>query len=261
MAVIAPTVTKLPAGARGGVLLTGSHGGLYAGSVALQAGVRAAVFHDAGIGLDDAGVASLALFDSLGVPAAAVGHETARVGDADDMLARGRISRVNAAARAVGVRPGMATAQALEALEAAPEVQYQPPQSEEARTLLDRPRRVVLIDSASLLDPEQDREAIVITGSHGGLIGGRPELALRGPAFAAVFNDAGIGVDQAGVGRLPALDERGIAAMTADALTCRIGDARSTFEDGVISAVNEAGAALGAQPGMRVRDVVMDWSG
>jgi hypothetical protein len=99
--IVAATVTGLPPGARGAVLLTGSHGGRYVGTVALAARVRAAVFHDAGLGLDESGIASLPLFDSLGVPAAAVGHETARIGDAQDMLARGRLTRVNAAARAL----------------------------------------------------------------------------------------------------------------------------------------------------------------
>jgi len=65
MAVIADAVARLPPSARGAVLLTGAHGGRYVGSVALAAGVRAAVFHDAGLGMDEAGIASLLLFDSL----------------------------------------------------------------------------------------------------------------------------------------------------------------------------------------------------
>jgi len=262
MHILAPTVTKLPSEARGAVLLTGSHGGRYAGCLALAAGVRAAVFHDAGVGLDDAGVASLRLFDTLGVPAAAVGHETARIGDPDDMLARGRISRANAAAQALGVRPGMDAAEALAALNAAAPVAYARPRADEARATLPgvRSRPVVLIDSASLIHPELDRRAVVVTGSHGGLVGGDPALALRADAFAAVFNDAGIGMDQAGVARLPSLDARGIAALCADALTCRIGEAASTYEHGVISAVNETAAGMGALPGMRVQDVVLAWA-
>ncbi len=265
MAVMtAATVTNLPTGARGAVLLTGSHGGRYAGSVALAAGVRAAVFHDAGLGLDEAGVASLPLFDSLGVPAAAVGHETARIGDAQDMLARGRLTRVNAAAHTLGVRPGMACADALALLERAGDPRYDPPRAAEARSTLELPnaaRAVVLVDSASLVSADIDRGAIVITGSHGGLVGGDPASALRTDAFAAVFHDAGIGIDQAGIGRLPALDDRGIAGLVADGMTCRIGDARSVFETGLVSACNEAAARLGAMPGVAVRDLVLEWAG
>lgn len=270
--IVAATVTKLPSTARGAVLLTGSHGGLFAGSMALAAGVRAAVFHDAGLGLDDSGVASLALFDGLGVPAAAVGHETARIGDADDMLARGRLTRVNAAARALGVRPGMRCEDALPLMATASDAGYAPPRAQEARSTLELPgasqgvsrgasRGVVLVDSASLVSTEIDRGAIVVTGSHGGLIGGNPAAALRTDAFAAVFHDAGIGIDQAGIGRLPVLDDRGIAGLAADGMTCRIGDARSVYETGIVSACNETAARLGALPGMSVQELVANWAG
>lgn len=262
--IVAASVTNLPSSARGAVLLMGSQGARYVGSVALAAGVRAAVFHDAGLGLDEAGIASLPLFDSLGVPAAAVGHETARIGDADDMLARGRLTRVNAAARILGLRPGMACADALALLENAGAPHYDPPRAAEARSTLEVPnaaRAVMLVDSASLVSPDIDRGAIVITGSHGRLVGGDAALALRTDAFAAVFHDAGIGIDQAGIGRLPPLDDRGIAGLVADGMTCRIGDARSVFETGVVSACNEAAARLGAMPGMTVRELVVDWAG
>ena len=261
--IVAASVTNLPPNARGAVLLTGSQGARYVGSVALAAGVRAAVFHDAGLGLDEAGIACLPLFDSLGVPAAAVGHETARIGDADNMLARGRLTRVNAAARALGLRPGMACADALPLLENAGDPRYDPPRAAEARSMLEMPNAahaVVLVDSASLVSADIDRGAIVVTGSHGGLVGGDPASALRTDAFAAVFHDAGIGIDQAGIGRLPALDDRGIAGLVADGMTCRIGDARSVFETGIVSACNEAAALLGAMPGDAVRDLVLQWA-
>ena len=264
MAVVsADSVVILPATAKGAVLLTGSHGGRYAGSVALAAGVRAAVFHDAGLGLDEAGIASLSLFDGLGVPAAAVGHETARIGHAQDMLARGRLTRVNGAARTLGLRPGMACVDALNLLENAGASGYNPPRAAEARSTLEMPnasRAVVLVDSVSLVSADIDRGAIVVTGSHGGLVGGDPASALQTDAFAAVFHDAGIGIDQAGIGRLPALDDRGIAGLVADGMTCRIGDARSVFETGVVSACNEAAARLGAMPGDAVRDLVLQWA-
>jgi hypothetical protein len=262
--ILAPTVTKLPPDVRGAVLLTGSHGGRYAGCCALLAGVRAAIFHDAGIGRDEAGIGALALFAALGVPAAAVSHETARIGDAGDMRARGRISRVNDAAAALGVAPGMGCEDAALWLERAPPRKYRAPDvEEEARLALDLPgaaRPVVLIDSASLVRPQEDAGAILVTASHGGLVGGDPAMALRADGYAAVFNDAGIGIERAGLGRLPALHARGIAAVTAAASSARIGEARSTFEDGIVSAVNATAAARGAEPGARVREVVLRWA-
>ena len=68
-----------------------------------------------------------------------------------------------------------------------------------------------------------------------------------------LYNDAGIGKDEAGVSRLPALDQRGIAAATVSAATARIGDARSTYEDGIISRVNARAASLGLREGMTAR--------
>jgi hypothetical protein len=81
-------------------------------------------------------------------------------------------------------------------------------------------------------------------------------MALRTDAFAAVFHDAGIGIDGAGLTRLPALDQRGIAAFTVAAASARIGDARSIFREGVISAVNDTAAHLGAHVGDRAHEVL-----
>lgn len=259
--VLAATATKLPEAARGGVLVTGSHGGVYPGKLAAQAGVRGAIFHDAGIGLGEAGIGSLALLGRLGIAAAAVSHMSARVGDTEDMMARGVISRANPAALAVGVARGMPCAEAARLLRAAPWRQAPPPEASEGRWVEPQHgrRKLVLIDSAAMVLPE-DAGAVIVTGSHGGLVGGVPAMALRVDGFAAAFNDAGIGIEQAGIGRLPALDARGIAAITVSAGSARIGQARSTFEDGVISAVNARAAALGARVGDRARDVLLRWT-
>jgi hypothetical protein len=120
-------------------------------------------------------------------------------------------------------------------------------------------RAVILVDSASLVTAE-DTGAIIVTGSHGGLIGGDPKKALRAAGFAAVFNDAGIGKDEAGIARLPALDDRDIAAFTVASASARIGDARSTLCDGVISRVNRTAARLGARVGEDAREICLLWA-
>jgi len=260
--IVAPTATKLGPDTCGAVLVTGSHGGLYPGRLAVAAGVRAAIFHDAGLGRDDAGVASLMLLDRLGIAAAAVAHDSARIGDTADMLARGRISRANGTAAMLGVAPGLACAAAAECLKAAEHRMCAVPDGDETRLVLARPRRpIVLIDSAAMVDPVADRGAILITGSHGGLVGGQAAMALRVDGFAGVFNDAGIGIDAAGVGRLAALDTRGIAGLTVAAASARIGEARSTFEDGIVSRVNRTARALGAAPGMALKPLLECWAG
>lgn len=259
--IAADTITKLPPEAEGAVVVSGSHGGRYPGYLAAKARVRAVILNDAGIGRHEAGVGALPYLEALGIAAAAVSHLSCRIGDTQDMLARGRISRCNAAAAGCGVIAGMACLEAAVLLTEAPHRLAEPPGLGEARVELAEPgpRRIVLIDSASLVRPE-DAGRIVITGSHGGLIGGDPGMALRADAFAGVFNDAGIGSEEAGVGRLPALDRRGIAAFTVAAASARIGEGRSSFEDGVISRSNAIAARLGAAEGLRARDVLLRWT-
>ena len=258
---LAPTLTKL-SDCDGAVVVTGSHGGRYCGRLAVAARLRAAIFHDAGVGLDNAGIAALELLAERGIAAASASHLSCRIGDADDMMRRGVISHANAVAAACGVMAGLACAQAAGLLTAAPHRLAEVPGVEESRLVL-RPahshRPIVLIDSASLVDGREDRGAILVTGSHGGLVGGDPAMALRTEGFAAAFNDAGIGIDRAGLGRLAPLDQRGIAAITVAAMTARIGEARSTFE-GVISAANERALALGARQGMRASEVLEAWA-
>ena len=120
-------------------------------------------------------------------------------------------------------------------------------------------RAIVLVDSASLVDRLEDRGAVIVTGSHGGLAGGDKRMALRADGFAAAFNDGGVGIDRAGLGRLAPLDARGIAAVSVDAMTARIGEARSTFE-GVISEANETARRHGARERMLAKDVLMAWA-
>ena len=93
---------------------------------------------------------------------------------------------------------------------------------------------------------------IVVSGSHGGASAGR--FAIEARLRIAVFNDAGVGKDGAGVKALDALQRNAIAACTVGHDSARIGDAASTLHDGVISHANPLAAALGAQPGQRLRE-------
>jgi hypothetical protein len=252
----ADSITRVGAEANGAVVVNGSHGGVYAAYLAAKLGVAAAIFNDAGVGRDRAGIAGLEYLAELGIPAAAVGHLTARIGDGADMMARGIVTHANLPAAALGCRPGAACGDAARILAQAPTAGHQPPPAlESVFSLIAEPPAVWALDSASAVGPEHVG-TIVVTGSHGGLLGGRPETALKYDARAALFNDAGIGIDEAGVTRLPALDMRGIAAATVCAASARIGDARSTYEDGILSRVNSRAAALGAAPGLSAREFV-----
>ena len=70
--VLADTITKLLANARGNVVVSGSHGGRYCAYLAAKAGVAAVILNDAGGGLDNAGRASLPYLEALGIAAAVV---------------------------------------------------------------------------------------------------------------------------------------------------------------------------------------------
>lgn len=114
---------------------------------------------------------------------------------------------------------------------------------------------VLLLDSASLVS-EADEGRIIVTASHGALLGGDPRTALKIRARAVFFNDAGVGCDHAGISRLPELDRRATIAGTVSHWTARIGDARSSWESGVLSHVNRSAGKAGAKPGMRLREFV-----
>jgi len=258
----APTATKFPPEARACVVVCGSHGGRYPAYLAASAGLRAVIFNDAGVGRDNAGIASLGLLAEGDMAAATVSHMSARIGEPADMLARGIISHANEPARRLGVHSGMSCREAAERLQEAEVRRVEIPRSTEARSVLTpegATRRLVLIDSAAMVVPD-DTDQIIVTGSHGGLVGGNPALALQVDGFAAVYNDAGIGIDEAGIARLPALERRNIPAFTVSAASARIGEALSTYEDGVISAANAPARALGALPGLQAKAVLLAWA-
>ncbi|MBS0640498.1 MAG: hypothetical protein JSS43_11540 [Proteobacteria bacterium] len=255
--VVADSITRVtPEAASGAVVVNASHGGVYAAYLAAKLHVAAAIFNDAGVGADRAGISGLDYLQEFAIPAATVGHNTSRIGDGADMMASGVITYANQAAIALGVRAGQSCRDAATALQQAKPTGKAPPEALEAAFLIvTEPPQVWALDSASLVLPDH-KHCIVITGSHGGLLGGRPETALKYDVRGALYNDAGIGKDDAGTSRLPALDARGIAAATVSAASARIGDARSTYEDGIISRVNGRAAALGLHPGMSARDFV-----
>jgi hypothetical protein len=256
--LIVDSITKLGPDARGEVAIAASHGGVYPAYLAAAAGLRGVILHDAGIGLDEAGVGCLAYLDALGVPSATVAHTSARIGDGADLAARGTISRVNHTGAALGCAAGQRAVRCAQLMTSATPASLAPPAEPESRFVLrQRPGAppVIGLDSISLVQPA-DAAAILVSGSHGGLLGGDPAAALRVDAVAAIYNDAAIGIDEAGIGRLAALDARGIPAATVDAFTARIGSARSTWETGVVSRVNHCAMALGGRPGMTCQNLV-----
>ncbi len=237
------SVVKLPPEANGAVVVGGSHAAIYAAYMSAKYGCRAAIHHDAGIGKDEAGVAGLGYAESLGMAMAAVATASARIGDGQDIYSRGVISRANGLAMSCGVAPGMSCKQAAELLRTAPWPHSMPPAKGEDRHIV---HGIPCLDSSSLFEV-QDRDRVVATGSHCALNSGMATAPFR-PRLA-FYNDAGPGADRGGVLGLALLEKEGIAAVAVSAQSARIGDGRSTLQDGTISAANAPAYRLGAAIG------------
>ena len=111
--------------------------------------------------------------------------------------------------------------------------------------------KIVTVASCSNLR-EEHRGHIAVSGSYGGRY--NAYNAAKWPVRAVIMNDAGIGKDNAGIVGLEFLDRIEMAAATADAMTCHIGDGDHMLAHGVISHVNVAAAALGCAVGQSVRE-------
>lgn len=255
--IVTNSTTKIDSNPKGSILVAASHGGVYPAYLSASVGIRAAIFNDASVGKNDAGIAGLAYLQNIGIAAATVGYDTARIGDGKDMMDRGVISHANDQAQLLGCCPGMPCVKAaLLFLDKASFHLRQPkPYTEGRKLIVEKSLKFYCLDSASLLS-EEDYDKIVVTGSHGGLLGGDPATALKYEAVGAIFNDAGMGMDNVGISRLPALDKRHIAAATVSAKSACIGDGYSTYQDGIISAVNDTAAELGAVVGMSAKNFV-----
>src|SRR5512135_1353709 len=115
------------------------------------------------------------------------------------------------------------------------------------------PAGIVLLDSVTEVTAASAGR-VVVTGSHGGASAGRYALAVRARLY--VFNDAGIGKDEAGIAALAMLDAVGQAAVAVAHMSARIGEAADTWKDGVISRVNATARAAGYRPGQSLRATV-----
>jgi hypothetical protein len=98
----------------GQAVVSASHGGRSSGEYACRFPLGVALFNDAGIGKDSAGTAALGMLDAIGRAGATIAHDSARIGDARDHWAEGRISAANAKAAEAGIQPGQSVQEAVE---------------------------------------------------------------------------------------------------------------------------------------------------
>ncbi len=254
--VTASSSATAPASSRNNVLISGSYGGIYNAYHAAKWDLRGVVLNDAGVGKNDAGIDGLPFLDQIGLAAATADAQTGQIADGDDMLANGIVSYVNKSAAALGCKVGQTVRDCAMLMRAGPVAHSDLKMIAGGQRALisENPGepKVVCIDAAPMLAPE-DEGAIVVTGSHAALFRGQPDKIVNVDVRAIFFSDAGIGKDNAGIRRLPTLDERSIAAGTASAASAPIGNARAIYQDGVLSHVNATASRLGGRPGMSVK--------
>ena len=254
-----PSSASAPAECTGHVVVSGSYGGEYNAWHAAKNNIRGVVLNDAGVGRDNAGINGLPYLDRIGLPAATADVMSCHIGDGEHMLEHGVISFVNEAAAALGCSPGDSVRAVAMRLRGAPVVTAAMPAIAGGKRFRigadDNPVKIICLDAAPMLTDE-DTGSIVITGSHAALFRGKPDTVIRQQLAAVFFNDGGVGMDGAGVNRLPTLDERGIIAGAVSATSAPIGNARAIYEDGVLYHLNRTALNAGAAVGMRLKTFV-----
>lgn len=113
--------------------------------------------------------------------------------------------------------------------------------------------KIIGMDSITHVEKE-DSGHLILSASHGGSSAG--SYGLKYPFAAVFFNDAGVGKDNAGITALIMLEEAGIPGGTYSHMTARIGDAKDSWENGVISHVNEVARKMGFSQGDSVKEAL-----
>ncbi|MGI8393168.1 hypothetical protein [Leucobacter sp. W1038] len=231
------------------VVLGASFAGRPTGILPVRQGARGWIAHEAGPGKDEAGIAGLPLSDEYNVPAAAIATAEARLSGGETLLT-GRVSRVNETAAALGVTPGMTGEEAAKKMLDAPLGRVHDIEGvvdESVRTVLETDTgSVFTVWSSSRIDGDRSRDVLVVA-SHGAKV--MALYALRTNPKGIICNDAGFGLDNSGVEGLAELDDHDVAGATVSTESARIGDPESTYQDGIISAVNRAAEAKGVRVG------------
>ena len=112
--------------------------------------------------------------------------------------------------------------------------------------------RIVVANSATSVS-EDNKNDIVVDGSHCGA-NIAPDYMLPSGARGMIGNDAGLGLENAGVASLKTLEEHGIPAAAVAAMSAEIGVGQSTYDDGIISAANEVARKMGVTVGMSAKE-------
>ena len=238
------------------VIIGGSFAGIPTFAEVLKLGVRGVIAHEAGVGKDQAGIGGLKAAQTHNLPAAAVATFSARISDGRS-VARGIISHLNEAARSLGIRAGMSAqkaarlmlnAEAGSPIDLSDQVDHQIhwlPASDDIK--------VAAVWSIGLIE-EPTPNTIFCVASHAGQAMANYALPIRPRALFA--NDAGIAKNRSGVKGLITLERNNIPAAAVTAHSARIGDALSTYREGICSVVNRTALRRGVRIDMPVRQAI-----
>ena len=234
------------------VAVGASFAGAPTAAMAMRGGVKAWIAHEGGPGKDDAGVSGLPLAQRFGVPAAAIATMTAGLSRGMTLIS-GTVSRANEAALALGVRPGQSGGEAARLMLKAPRgrpCNLHGIIDESIHEVEIAPEgRIFAVWSFARVKGEHPHDVFCVA-SHGGKV--MAEYARQVKPRGLIANDAGRGLDDSGRDGLESMAATPAATVSAD--SARIGDALSTYRDGVISAANAAARAIGVKPGMTARE-------
>jgi hypothetical protein len=254
--VVADSLTFFEQGDwRTDVVLGASFAGVPTGIVPLRQGARGWLAHEAGPGLDRAGVGGLSLAQDMGVPAAAIATMTAGLGDGRSLLT-GQVAAANEVARTLGVVAGESGLAAARKMLQAPEGSFRKCDGfvdEERHEIITDFGRAIAVWSTSRVQGSHPDDVFCVA-SHGGKT--MAFYALRIQPRALICNDAGRGLDDSGIAGLSLLDEAAVPGATVGTDSARIGDPLSTYYDGVISFKNVRAHECGVRVGMSCTEAV-----
>lgn len=233
------------------VAVGASFAGAPTAAMAMRAGVKAWIAHEGGPGKDEAGISGLPLAQRFDVPAAAIATKTAGLSRGMSLIT-GKVSRANEAAMALGVRPDQTGGEAAKLMLKAPKGKPC-----DLHGIIDESihemeitaqGKIYAVWSFSRVKGEHPNDVFCVA-SHGGTV--MAQYAQQAKPRGLIANDAGGGLDNSGTEGLALLN---IPAACVSADSARIGDAVSTYRDGVISAANAAARAIGVKVGMKASE-------
>ena len=238
----------------GDVIVVGSYCGTRILAPMFSRGVKAVIATDAGIGKDEAGISGLKHGEMIGVPVAAIVTMSAETSNGRSTLL-GEISRANAQARALGVKPGMAAYEAAALLAKAAAGKPIPTSlgAEETPIVVeDTPKGRIWTSGGTTAFHDKIPNDVFCSGSNSSRV--FSDGALRIAAKGGIANDAGIAKNNTAVEGVMLLGERGVPAASVATLSARLGEGSSTWSDGIVSVVNTPAAALGVKVGMTAKE-------